>query len=261
MDQGKHRGGAEPPVAEPEPDIDQHQNHGDDDGRKRIRLHLLTDGGADGLALNIRFLHTERRLELLIQLLPLTHVQAAGLDDDLITSCDSLHLHIGVAGDFFKDRDNLVIQLFQCVALVERDAGGCTADKIKAVIEGPLSPSRIDAHREEAAQDHTGRDGEEEFSVLQHIQLLRLLPDAVELHIGEAEVEQCLHEPLRHKERGEHGQKNTYGKRLGKALDSAGAAQSQNKCGNQRGDIAVDDGGQCLVVADPDGGIHRLAGF
>ena len=136
MCQAHDGGSAETQILETEPDIKQHQDQSHADCDQGVALHLITDGGADGLGSNAVLVDRELLDQLIGQFRTLFRIQDDRLEDDLIAAGNLLDLYIAVTGHFGEDRDDLALDLLQAHVFIEADIGGSTADEVKAVIEG-----------------------------------------------------------------------------------------------------------------------------
>ncbi len=255
MGKGQNGRCAKAHVLEAEPDVDQHQDQGNDDRADAVVLHLIRDRCGDRLRRDVVLGYAELILQILVQGLPLVHGEGSCLEDDGVAAGDLLHLNIGITGDTLKDRDNLLIQLIQGVALVKGDGRGRASHEVQAVVQGTDPAVGIDAHDRPAEDDGADGDSKEDPAVLHKVHGLFLLSHAVPLLVLCEQVVEAVHVPLGDKQGREHRENNTDGQGLGKALDGAGSQNAQDYRCNQRGHVAVDDGRECLAVA----GVNSLA--
>ena len=92
MCQADDGGRAEAQVLETEPDVEQHQNQSNTDREQSIALHLVTDGGADGLGSNAVLVYFELFDQLVGELRALVSIKDDGLEDDEVEEVDEVEV-------------------------------------------------------------------------------------------------------------------------------------------------------------------------
>ena len=162
MSQAQDRGRTEAQILEPEPDVKQHEHQGNTDSDQRVALHLITDGGADGLRSDAVLVDLEFFNQLIGELCALLGIEDCGLEDHFIAARDLLYLHIIVSGHLCKDRNDLFFDVREAHVLIKADTGRRASDKVKAVIEGIALLRLENAHGDKACQNHCDRDRKED---------------------------------------------------------------------------------------------------
>ena len=170
MNKGDDRAGSKADILEPEPDVEQHTDRGDDHRNDRIHTHLGADGGADILCGNIFRRNTIIFIHILSERFTLLKIQSLRLKDNLGGILDRLYLDVRIPCDLFQIRDHLAVDLIQRIFLVECYIGRCSAHKIKTVVHGADASCMIDAHEHEAAQTHDNGDCKENLTFAHKIE-------------------------------------------------------------------------------------------
>ena len=161
MEQAGNTADAETDIAETEADIDQHADNCYCYRQDRIGLHLVTDGGADGLGGDQCLIHAKIIHEHLIQCLSLIHIQRTGLEDNFIGALYGLDLN-RTAGGALDQRYHLAVDLFQRIVLVKSDSSCGTALELQAVIQCITGVHLVDTHGNKSCKDHCQRQSEED---------------------------------------------------------------------------------------------------
>ena len=114
-------------------------------------------------------------------------------------------------------------------------------------------------HDDESGRDHRQGDTEENTFLGDDGQRPGLFPHPVELFALKSQGIERVQQISGHHQSREHGKHNAKRQGLCKALHCAGPQQEQYARGDQRGDVAVDDGGKRLVKTDFYRVAHSLA--
>ena len=259
MHQGENRTACECDVLEPEPDVKQHADGGDDGGHDGILLHLLGDCTGDGLGSDLFLIHAELLCKRCIQLLALFHIESSCLDDNFVGAGNLLGLHIRIPGYLFHNRNDFRGNLLQAHVLIEGNIGGGTALELHAVVQDILAAGSVDSHGCKAGNDHGTGQRQENLSVLEHLSRLAVFLYAVVLFILKADAVQSVQNASGDEKCGNHGKKDTERQCCCEALDGTGTSPEQYGCRDDGGDITIDNGGKCLLETGLDSGMHCLA--
>ena len=160
MQEGDNGTGAETHVSETDPDIDQHEDAGDDHRHDGIGTHLTGDSTADILFDDgICFIDAVLLSDGILDSATLFSSKDRALDHDFCGTVDILELGIGRMTILFEDSFQLLfIGTRNLQIIIEGDGHGCTTGKVKAVVEGSGAAGGMNAHGYKADAD--GNDGD-----------------------------------------------------------------------------------------------------
>ncbi len=141
-------------------------------------------------------------------------------------------------------------------ALGEGEADFVAADEVDAVDVVSAGDHRRDSdHHQNAREDESG------FPVTEEVDL-RLFDDRQHRQFGDvAEIDQEFEQEAADNEGAENGSENTDGERDSETFDRAGAEENQDACGEQGGDVGVDDRGEGFFVTGGQSALERFADF
>ena len=273
MDQRAHAAHTPRPVLEPEGDVaedhDQGENHGDDG----VAPHFAGDGGVHTVAGDDTVRVLKRGGETFegdrVGVEALQRVEEFAFDETV--GRIALVVHHVFGGDAHLRGTTELLDFGGFLELVEE---GCThllrGDRLVETDGVGTAAAEVDAEGEALGEDEgqadQADDTGDEVGLLAHAEEVdvRVLEETARPFGGEGDVLVAFQTGLENEagdeDRGEHRGDDTDYEHGGKAFDRTAAEEVEDDTGQDRGDLAVEDGRVGVLVTVADGQAESLAG-